>query len=91
MKITDVREMALQRHEREQGCLAKYDIVLDDQLLIHNIIVKMVYNKVIVEYPSYRTTDGWKNYCRPVTKGFGEYIKAKVLDYYEESKRNASY
>ena len=90
MKITGIKEVTLRRFERESDCLAKYDITFDDQLMVHNVIVKRLNGKLIIQFPAYRTADGYRNYCRPITKSFGEHVKGKILGYFEEHKHDES-
>ena len=86
MKITQIKELPLKRFERENYCIGKYDITFDNELRVHNVLLKDLGEKIVVQWPTYRTDKGFCNYANPITRLFGDYCKNKLMAYYEENK-----
>ena len=88
MKITRITKKCLQHNEIELGYLGKYDLVLDDEIVLHKIILKRYAGKWRLQYPSYRAGSQYNNFCYPITREMGDYLLRTVKEFYEKGMAN---
>ncbi len=83
MEITDIR---IRKISTEGKMKAVVSVTFDDAIVVHDIKVIEVQDKMFIAMPSRKTSEGeFKDIAHPINSQMREYLQKSILDKYEES------
>ncbi len=83
MEITDIR---IRKISTEGKMKAVVSVTFDDAIVVHDIKVIEVQDKMFIAMPSRKTSEGeFKDIAHPINSQMRDYLQKSILDKYEES------
>ena len=81
MEITDLRIIPI---KNEKFLRAYVSATFDNELVVHNIRIVELENRLVLSMPNKKTKDGeYKDYVHPISPAFRKKITDRILSEYE--------